>query len=534
MLLAKLLEASSIGILMGAMISDSAVKKAEEFLRVAHDFHLGDLPTESRHPLTYELADLSQNNIPEALKILKNIEIGVVEKIIAREEQIQALANSIHDCLSRGHRVFIYGCGATGRLALSLEYLWRFVHEQMPDRVNRVTGFMSGGDLALIHSIEHFEDHPEWGARQLKEIGFHEGDLLVSCTEGGETPSVIGATEEAIHYSSRSPWFLYCNPDDVLRTQVERSRKVLTNPLIHKLNLYVGPMSISGSTRLQATTALMLALGSAMLRDSSADFPRLDFVGYVEFLKNLDLNFLQAFVEKESAAYHAQEHVIYETQHYGIPILTDTTERSPTFSLPGFENLLDAQKKHSLCYLSIPTAKTAKEAWKKVLLREPKTLEWTELSGLASSHRLHGFDFSYGVKARRESSSQITQRVFSIDRIGNSLKMQFEDQQELLDISSLHPLCEHVFLKFLLNVQSALVMGRIGRFESNVMTWVKPSNRKLIDRAIRYVEYLLIHNDITNYSYKEIAHQLFAEREHLKPDESVVLKTVESFKARLK
>src|SRR5581483_11789624 len=99
---------------------------------------------------------------------------------------------------------------------------WRQVAER-PMFQNSVVGFMAGGDLALVHSIENFEDHPEYGARQLMELGFGENDLLISSTEGGETPFVIGATERAAEASRRSPWFLYCNPDSAL-AEVERSR----------------------------------------------------------------------------------------------------------------------------------------------------------------------------------------------------------------------------------------------------------------------------------------------------------------------
>lgn len=34
-------------------------------------------------------------------------------------------------------------------------------------------------------------------------------------------------------------------------------------------------------------------------------------------------------------------------------------------------------------------------------------------------------------------------------------------------------------------------MGRLNRIKSNIMSWVRPSNNKLIDRAIRYVRHLL-------------------------------------------
>jgi N-acetylmuramic acid 6-phosphate etherase len=96
-----------------------------------------------------------------------------------------------------------------------------------------------------------------------------------------------------------------------------------------------------------------------------------------------------------------------------------------------------------------------------------------------------------------------------------------------LDISELSPLHEHLLLKMLLNAHSTLVMGRLGRFESNVMTWVRPSNNKLIDRSIRYVEHLLGEK---KPSYEKICLELFRQIETLEDGESVVLKTVAALK----
>src|SRR5690606_2027689 len=97
---------------------------------------------------------------------------------------------------------------------------------------------------------------------------------------------------------------------------------------------------------------------------------------------------------------------------------------------------------------------------------------------------------------------------------------------------SLHPLVEHLYLKMLMNAHSTLVMGRIGRFESNVMTWVKPSNNKLIDRSIRYVEFLLRKEGIDQFTYQDLARELFAQIGGLASGESVVLKTVASLRGR--
>ena len=490
---------------------DDPRERAARFLRQARDYQLGDLPTESRHPLTGDLADLSRHDLPRALQLLKQVDCSCLETVLRKSAGVAALASRMHGCLDRGRRVFIYGCGASGRLSLSLEYLWRLVHRGS----DAVRGFMSGGDLALVHSIESFEDHPEYGARQVAESGFQPDDLFVGCTEGGETPSVIGATEAAAAVSR--PFFLYCNPDDAL-SKVTRSRRVLENPSIDKLNLYVGPMTLAGSTRLQASTALMLAAGAALFR--------VDPTPLLEFLDRLDTGFLIPFIEEEAAIYARGECVLYETSHYGITILTDTTERAPTFSLPGFENLQDPQRRPSPSYLCMSEAADGASAWRDILLREPITLEWEELVPVPGRQRLSGFDFSRNARAHRQALlGGIRQHVFLIERRGPRLEMQLGTHRAGVEVSSLHPLFEHLLLKMLLNMHSTLLMGRLGRYESNLMTWVRPSNKKLVDRAIRYVAYLLARDNI-RVSYEEIAYRCFEKMQELGPDQSIVLETV--------
>lgn len=505
---------------------ETPAQKAEAFLAVANDFQLGKLPTEQRHPKTTELAQLSRGDMAQALRILQEIDRGVVAEVAAKESELKELEAAIRDTFRAGGRVFFYGCGATGRLSMSIEYIWRFMHKGSP-HADKVLGFMSGGDLALVHSIENFEDHPEFGARQVREIGFREGDLLVSTTEGGETPSVIGATEEAARISKRRPWFLYCNPDAILRDLVARSRRVLDNPGIEKICLFVGPMALSGSTRLQASTALMLGAGSALLKaaDTGVAPPRLGDL--LSLVRDTDFSFLVPFIEEESRIYQEGGTVLYETDEHGITILTDTTERAPTFSLLGFENQNNPSRTPSLSYLRLPLAKTSLEAWRAILLRDPITLEWDELRGVAGHERLLGFDFSAAALQQREKLvAPKRSHRFLIERRGHELHFELERARHSVSLRGVHPLFEHLFLKIALNMHSLLVMGRLGRFESNVMTWVKPSNNKLIDRSIRYVEFLLQNAGAEPVTYERICRQLFEEAEKIQPGESVVLKTV--------
>src|SRR5690606_16224708 len=116
------------------------------------------------------------------IDIFKQIDLGVIADVAAKMPELARLEKAIAETLSAGNRVFFYGCGATGRLSLSIEYIWRYIHKDHPEKADQVLGFMSGGDLALVHSIENFEDHPEFGARQVRDVGFGAHDLLVSCT----------------------------------------------------------------------------------------------------------------------------------------------------------------------------------------------------------------------------------------------------------------------------------------------------------------------------------------------------------------
>jgi N-acetylmuramic acid 6-phosphate etherase len=76
-------------------------------------------------------------------------------------------------------------------------------------------------------------------------------------------------------------------------------------------------------------------------------------------------------------------------------------------------------------------------------------------------------------------------------------------------------------------------MGRLGRYEGNVMTYVRASNNKLIDRAIRYIDLLLKRKEII-MTYSKLAYILFEMIERTPSDRSIVLATVEEIEKRYK
>ena len=507
------------------MVHDSYMK-AEEFLSISSQFKLGRLVTESVHPATRDLSFLANNNLPDAISILKELDRQTLRILSGKQSEICYLKDIIHDTLKSGNNIYFCGCGATGRLSLTIETLWRQTYEK-DVLCNRVFSFMAGGDVALIRSIENFEDYPAYGARQLVEAGFKDGDLLVGTTEGGETPFVIGAVEKASRISKRKPFFLYCNPDDILCEVAERSKLVIQNPDIEKINLTVGPMAVTGSTRMQSSTILLAAAGIALFYyDSSNESIGKAIDTLLKFWSSSDIGFIEKFIIQESDYYKNGDYLLYETDNkLGITVITDTTERSPTFSLYPFENSNEPDQKMSLCYLFMPDAPDSKTAWEKLLWRVPRPLEWSDINGIASGKRLFGFDFSMKALSRRESlEKNVTQHRFKILYEKDGISFRLANESHFLSTPFSTLLFTHLVLKMIMNSHSTLVMGRLGRYEGNVMTYVRASNNKLIDRAVRYIDLILKSKKIT-WSYKDLVHILFEMIEKTPTDQSIVLAT---------
>ncbi len=184
--------------------------------------------------------------------------------------------------LRHNRRIYLYGCGATGRLAKQMESaIWRpfwkklksgglwpklagLVAENIEDSL---IGEMTGADRALISSLEGFEDLQLIGRLQLQEHGIGKGDAVFCISEGGETSSVIGTILAAaerygtdVSRARQNLFFIYNNPDSLLRP-FGRCRAVLDNAAISRINLATGPQAIAGSTRMQAASSETFVMG---------------------------------------------------------------------------------------------------------------------------------------------------------------------------------------------------------------------------------------------------------------------------------
>lgn len=386
---------------------DNARQEAEHFVKSEREFHLGVLPTEQSHPKTRGLAEVIAKDVRAGIKMLQVVDDDVTaaaQRVFATGE-FRKLVESLTGALDRGGRICFSGCGATGRLSILLEAayraFWREARAKLGARAlraeNAALSIMTGGDYALVRSVEFFEDYEAFGRQQAVEAGLGRGDVLVAITEGGETSSVIGTAWQALE-AGAEVFFACNNPMNVLAAHVERSRRVIEEPRIVKLDLSSGPMSVAGSTRMQATTSELLVIGAALemalVRHLQTALPAEarkalgvekavsaeDYaVRFASLLRDLGqpsaVEAMARWVNMEESVCRGKNAMTYFGNEFLLDIFTDTTERAPTFSLPPFRKCDDSTSPRPMAFVKNPLHSTA-ETWLRMLGRDPRCLTW--------------------------------------------------------------------------------------------------------------------------------------------------------------
>jgi len=282
------------------------------------------------------------------------------------------------------------------------------------------------------------------------------------------------------------------------------------------------------------------------------------------------LDQLARLVALEETVYRAGHKINYLADRFGIDALTDTAERSPTYCTPPFRKFDDVNATDSWSFLFVPHQETA-QAWKAIIKREPRCIEWTEaevmaLVGEQNAPRtceilrkirfselmrfrvgLDGLNYrplgkgdgAVAIISSEEKSSLLSTSGFH--RVQLEAARQAGANIALLAVGgadSLHeidrfirgwaPDCAallvpapnndflldgvtRVGLKMLLNALSTCTMVRLGRVMGNYMIWVVPSNLKLIDRSTRYIQKL------TGLDYRAANKLLFEVIEYIEP-----------------
>jgi N-acetylmuramic acid 6-phosphate etherase len=393
-----------------------------DYVENKKQFHLFSLLTEQRHPQTWNLSFTIQADMEAGLRMLLSVDDDVTNRIneLSRDPRLlEQAAEAIVRAVREGRKVYVYGCGATGRLAKQMESAfwrpfwrkakllpcWERLRRHLPPDIDeRLIGEMTGADRALVSSLEGFEDLQLIGRLQMQDRGVTRGDVVICVTEGGETSSVIGTILGALDLyeepkagrdaeSRRNLYFVYNNPDEVLRP-FDRSATVLNSPGITRINLATGPQAITGSTRLQATTSETFVAGVILeeaiarllrphlspgeqlalgFRPNEGVADRLSAFERVKASVDAAVPALARFSSLEADTYRRGSFATYFAKAALITVFIDNTERSPTFRLYPLDKVSDAERK---CWVQVWTeASGLHQAWQVFLGRPFRGLD---------------------------------------------------------------------------------------------------------------------------------------------------------------
>ena len=534
-------------------ITDSARAKARDFVDNERQFHLGFLPTEQSNPITATLEEDFRRSTLAGVQCLQrgDRQIPIVMRHVFAGERFARLVDAMVAAVTgpKGRIVFS-GCGATGRLSILLESMWRDFFcrraaELKPEEMklaDRSASIMTGGDFALIRSVEFFEDYAEGGRRQAEALDVGEGDTFVAITEGGETSSVLGSLAYAADHGARC-FLVFNNPADLLRRHLDRCRAAIDDPRVTVLDIYCGAMSLAGSTRMQATSSEQLlcscALEAALCRvlprfakETAADYT----LAFETLLGGLESSEGRAglvkAIEFEKGVYEKGGRITYVADKCMLDLFTDNTERSPTFMLPPLRSSRERDLAQSWAFVKNPLHQTEK-CWHEMMRRAPRCLEFTSddarslgmpqrfiddpplikysdlitymIGNEPAPERIEGYERAAAVVLRVPGETQ--DFASAADRLAAAWPERTDFAFAFSIADSPLEIWKHLAVKLAFNCLSTGTMAAMHRVAGNWMSWVSISNKKLIDRGIR----LLV--ELGGVDYETAAVQLFAAEE---------------------
>ena len=553
---------------------------SKDFIQNEKQFHLGVIPTEQSNEITKNLSATILKDTKEGIKLILKADKYIPSKASEcfKTKEFSMLVDDIVCAMENNKKVLFTSVGASGRMAIQLDSTWRqfwlslvnfFPHrkEELLRLCEVTDSHTTGGDRALVHSVENFEDYMTFGRQQVIEANVGKGDVVVALAECALSASVNGAALQGEENGCKT-YFLYCNPKEILYNHLDRVKQSFDRENIIKIPLFVGNMAVAGSTRMQVTTVELLVAGVALevsaykymekhfnldelkvINDNGLG--ALSLEGYVkayeELIKSLSsgeaLKGLTQAVELEYETYKSNGLITYVTHDYLLDIMTDTTERQPTFTLPPFKKFLDTKSQVSWAYVKDPLYPNT-VAWQHVFNRKIKGLEWTkedyermkaDKAIINNPPKISGSTImEYNIGNERDYSrfSKTPSRLLCMD-INNSanekvldwfnkekeyfsqgyvIKMgemssQIKCQNEIYIPVKLPRTCmelmTHIMVKLIFNNMSTATMAKMGRVYGNWMVQVLPTNKKLIDRSTRIIA------NLANISYEEANLEFF-------------------------
>ena len=555
---------------------------SKDFIENEKQFHLGAIPTEQSNPITRNLSSTIQKDTQAGARMILDADVANPEvnipSVAAKAFKTQNFKRMVADfkrVMYEGKRVVISSVGASGRMAIQLDAAWRYfwtsLGQKLPNRLeqclynaNRVESFTTGGDRALVRSVENFEDYMTFGAQQVRDAKMGVGDVLLGLSECGLSASINGSVCEADELGCTT-YYLFCNPKEILYEHLERCRKVFDRKSVIQIPLFVGNMAVSGSTRMQVTTVELLVAGAAfelaanewcqenLTKDelAVAGLVALDVNQYAREFKKVNRSLasgkalagLAQFIELEKSVYDQKGLITYAAHDYLLDIMTDTTERQPTFTLPPFRQFDDDKAELSWAYIKDPLYPN-EVAWQHVFRRPIKGLDWTKedyirleaAKDIVNNPPLVGTEevLKYNIgngddpsrysrkpnclvvmdingSATKEVMAWFKEEVKKFDkgvviRLGNVPKGKLWENEIYIPVKvsrTSNELMTHLLVKLTMNTVSTGTMAKMGRVWGNWMIQVLPTNKKLIDRSTRIIQ------NIAGISYEEANQEFF-------------------------
>ena len=495
-----------------------AAQMAVDFLENEGDYRMGYIEAEQSNPKTRDLDTILKSNPADGVRTLFSVDADLVslyEKALA-SAPFDRLRDSIYKTLTGGGKIVLSGCGSSGRLCMGVERGFRRAAAKLnlSHLGDQITTIMTGGDYAVIRAVEFFEDYETLSAQQVDELNVISGDLLIGVTATAETTSIL-ATAYRASTRGASVCMVVCSDPNKLLGKMERADRLYNRENVDVVYLPCGPMAVTGSTRMQSSTieqtVMATAFEAALCAIAGKTFDKAYYIDAfrktIAYLQSDEcVNKIAAYAQEESALYGGNGYVTYFTANYMLDILTDSTERGPTFATPPLR-----QQNRKDLKLSWAFAKNTKfncaDAWLDCFGRAPRCIEWDEATyrrlGVAenipdiSYERL--LEFEIGKEPDTERESQHNTVAIWVDSskpdadfctcaapYDRKIELVFavDHTPTLLDIF------EHIGMKMILNAISTSAAGLFGRISGNYMTFLDMSNKKLIDRGSRIISEL--------------------------------------------
>ena len=138
----------------------------------------------TEQPSLYD--NLEDQPIRTLLEEINQEDRKVPEAVGKAIPQIEKLVTAIVERMKQGGRIFYMGAGTSGRLGVldASEIPPTF---GMPPTL--VIGLIAGGDTALRNPVEHAEDDPEQGWKELQERNINQLDTVIGIAASGRLPT---------------------------------------------------------------------------------------------------------------------------------------------------------------------------------------------------------------------------------------------------------------------------------------------------------------------------------------------------------